>query len=311
VLKTLNPDQPNTVTVSGTCNENLQIEGFDRLKLISTSGASINDKSGGLNPVIYIADSRSVTVQGFAINGGNDGVMCDAASVCYLTGNNIQSSVGQEGVAVITGSHGFLANNVIQNNAQRGLTANDGSQVSSSNDKFVGNVSSGIFMNSGAYLAATNSVIQNNGTDGSDATVVADHSTLGLIACTVSGNLQNGVSLQRSSEARFDSPSIVNGNGGTGVSVRDLSFAVALLGSLWVHSIAPSSRQVQGWGHFSHRHGLRTPTRRHLPAPAKRSQLGPPLRGKESRTAGLSDRWCNKGPPSKQTAAGRCNDTSQ
>ncbi len=223
-LKMLHPEEPNTITVSGTCNENVVIQSFDRLTLISTSGSTINDVSGGLSEVVGIADSRSVTLQGFTINGGIDGVICGSASVCYLTANTVQSSAGQEGVAVINGARAFLTGNVIQNNGQRGLTVAESAQVFSSTDIFRGNADIGIVANSGAYLAATNSIVQNNGSDG---VLASDRSTLRLISCTISGNAGNGVTLQHSSEARFDSfsgPSTVSGNGGSGVVVRDLSF---------------------------------------------------------------------------------------
>jgi hypothetical protein len=118
-LKLLAPSMTNTVTVSGSCNENVQIQGFDRLTLISTTGATINDASGGQSTVVDIEDSRHVTLQGFTINGGLDGVVCGNASVCYLTANTIQSSVGQEGVGVGNGSRAFLTNNVIKNNGTR------------------------------------------------------------------------------------------------------------------------------------------------------------------------------------------------
>jgi len=118
----------------------------------------------------------------------------------------------------------------MQNNSGRGLTLNEGSQVFSDGDTFQGNADAGIVANSGAYFAATSVVVQNNGSDGSDAIVASDHSTLSLISCAITGNTGNGVRLQHSAEARFDNyvgPTTVTGNGGSGVSVGDLSFALS------------------------------------------------------------------------------------
>lgn len=89
-------DEPNTITVFGTCNENVVIQSFDKLTLISTTGATINDVSGGLSAVLNIEDTNRVTLQGFTINGGADGVICGNASVCYLMADTVQSSAGQE-----------------------------------------------------------------------------------------------------------------------------------------------------------------------------------------------------------------------
>src|SRR5271169_3938024 len=129
LVATLNPGGPNTITVSGSCKENLVIEGFDRLTLTTKSGASISDHSNGALPVVYIHDSQSFTLQGFTINGGADGIDCVGASVCYLRLNTIQSSLGQQGVGVGGGSRAILTGNTIQNNTQRGLTVNGGGQV--------------------------------------------------------------------------------------------------------------------------------------------------------------------------------------
>jgi hypothetical protein len=92
---------------------------------------------------VNIEDSHSVTLQGFAINGGNPSVSCGASSVCYLTGNTIQDSAGI-GVGVFASSHAFLESNVIQNNAFRGSTVLSGSQMFSRNDIFQSNGAQGV-----------------------------------------------------------------------------------------------------------------------------------------------------------------------
>jgi len=66
----------NTVTVSGSCHGNILIQGFDRLTLITTTRATINDASGGQSPVVDIEDSRRVNLEGFTIRGGARGVNC-------------------------------------------------------------------------------------------------------------------------------------------------------------------------------------------------------------------------------------------
>jgi len=229
LVAALNPGGPNTINVSGSCKDNLVIEGLDRLTLITKNGASISDRSSGALPVVYIHDSQSFTLQGFTINGGGDGVDCFGASVCRLLSNTIQSSLGQQGVGVGGSSRGILVGNTIQNNTQRGLTVNGGGQVFSNSDTFSGNASAAIVANSGTYFTADLSSVTNNGSDGSPAIVLTDHSAARLISCTISGNKGDGVDVQRSSEARFDAydgPGTVTANSGVGVAVADLSFAL-------------------------------------------------------------------------------------
>jgi Right handed beta helix region len=229
LLAATNPQGPNTIFVSGTCKENIVVQSLDRLSLLTKSGASIRDRSKGTLAVLDIEDAHSVTVQGFMILGGDTGVFCSNASVCYLTANTIQSAVGQQGVGVSNGSRAFLTGNMIQNNTQRGLTVNEGSQVFSSGDTFQNNVDAAMVANSGAYLSAVSTIVQSNGSDGASGVVATDRSTMRLISCTITGSGGDGVTVFRSSEARFDNylgPTTITGNGGAGVSVADLSFAL-------------------------------------------------------------------------------------
>ncbi len=223
-IKKLNPAVTSTVIVSGTCNENILLQSFDRLTLITTTGATINDASSGQSPVVHIEDSRRVNLEGFTIRGGADGVLCNTASVCSLTGNTVEGSTGQEGVGAFAGSKVFLYGNTIQNNSQRALTVANNSRVGSEYDTFRGNRDTGVVALSASSFITIGSIIQNNGSDG---IVVTDHSTARLISVTISGNAGNGVTLENAAEARFETfggAMTVTANGGSGVSVRDLSF---------------------------------------------------------------------------------------
>jgi Right handed beta helix region len=217
LLATTNPQGPNTITVSGACKGNIVIQSMDRLTLIAKNGASITDRSNGTLAVVDIEDSRSVTLQGFTINGGGTGILCNTASVCYLTGNTIQRADGL-GVGVFAGSHAFLESNVIQNSFFRGATV-DGSQLFSSNDVFQGNAAQGIVVAAEAYFVATNSSFLNNAVGVEGAT-----GTVSLIGGTITGSGGDGVILLGGATALFRGPTIT-GNGGNGVHLEDGSFA--------------------------------------------------------------------------------------
>jgi len=77
LLATTNPQGPNTISVVGSCRENILVRSMDRLTLITKKGASITDRSNGSLAVVDIEDSHSVTLQGFTINGGSGGVLCN------------------------------------------------------------------------------------------------------------------------------------------------------------------------------------------------------------------------------------------
>jgi hypothetical protein len=209
---------PHTLSVVGSCRENILIQSVDRLILIAKNGASITDRSGGTLAVVDIEDSHSVTLQGFTINGGSAGVSCGTSSVCYLTGNAVQDVLGV-GVSVSGGSHAFLESNVIQNCAGAGSSVSDGSQMFSSNDVFQSNAQ-GVIVGAGVYFVASNSSFLNNGIG-----IVASASNLLLHGGTISGNIGNGMTILADSTAIFRDGTAVTGNGGEGVHLEDASFA--------------------------------------------------------------------------------------
>jgi len=221
-----NPQGPNRVTVTGSCKENVKIRSMDRLTLITKNGASIADRSNRTLAVVDIEDSRSVTVQGFTINGGAQGILCNTASVCYLTGNTIQGpGPGGFGVDVSRGSRAFLESNVIQNWA-RGAFITSSAEVFSSNDVFHGNGGSAIAVLNRSYFESLNSSLDNNGVG-----IEAGGSGVFIGGGTISGNSSDGVRVWAASEAIFGGPTIT-ANGGVGVQVRDGSFAAFLAASI-------------------------------------------------------------------------------
>jgi hypothetical protein len=214
LLADSNPQGPNTITVVGSCRDNIVVKSMDRLTLITKQGASITDHSKGSLVVVDIENSHSVTVQGFTINGGGAGVNCGSASVCYLTGNTIQD--GGTGVGVGGGSHAFLESNVIQYTGSS--IVSDGSQMFSSNDVFQGN-GQGVGVRYGAYFEASNFSFLNNGVG-----IQAVASNLRLLGGTISGSIGNGMTMLAGTTALFQGPTIT-GNGGDGVHLEDASFA--------------------------------------------------------------------------------------
>jgi hypothetical protein len=214
-LAASNPQGPNTISVSGSCRENLVIQSMDRLTLITRNGAYITDNSAGNLAVVDIEDSHSVTVKGFTINGGAQAILCNTASLCYLTGNTIQGP-GAFGVLVIRASRAFLESNVVQNWGRGAFITS--SQVFSSNDVFQANGGSAIVVGGGDF-ESDNSSFNNNGVG-----IDAGGGGVILNGGTISGNSGDGVRLLGNASADFGGPTIT-GNGGVGVHLEDGAFA--------------------------------------------------------------------------------------
>src|SRR5262249_30420197 len=57
-LKISEASGSSTINVTGHCQENVVVQGIDRLALNAVNGASINDASSGALDVISVVDSR-------------------------------------------------------------------------------------------------------------------------------------------------------------------------------------------------------------------------------------------------------------
>lgn len=223
-LRLLDPQGPNTLTVSGTCNENVVIQSFDRLTLIALPGASIVDTTNGKGVVLDILDSHRVTVSGFTIVGGLDGIVCDSFSTCYFSNNTVQGSA-DAGVIVVQSNADF-SGDLIENSAAQGLISLNGGNVLLSQVTLTGNGGGGgaaADARNHSLLQIVNSNIHDNADSGGEA---IDNSTLVFGGTTITRNAGDGVHVERASTVKFGSGlgSVVTGNSGSGVFLRDLSY---------------------------------------------------------------------------------------
>jgi Right handed beta helix region len=251
VLAHLDPTEPHTIRVSGACQENVTITGFDRLKLIAQNGASITDASGGVTTVVSITDSLRVSFQGFTINGSGpsdqQGVLECITSNCFFSGNTFQNS-GDSGANVVRGAHAYFNGDVFDNTGGPGLFVGNGAYVLAIGVTAQRNADAGVRVFA-STLQILDSTVQNNALagilagvnstanighttitgNGGDGIQVADNGTANVSQTTITGNGGDGIGvishstlLLRSGGAIGNS---VTGNHGAGILVKDLSFA--------------------------------------------------------------------------------------
>src|SRR6516165_5295326 len=195
-LKFVNPSTRNTIIVSGTCNENVVIKGFDHLTLKAKPGATVNDASGGTSFVLDIEQSSDATVEGFKINGGSIGIFCSRFSTCTINGNTVQGAAGA-GIQFVL-SKGTLDTNTIQNGGGVGIAVLESSAVRT----FGGNVVQ--YCSAGVYVDSKGS--------------------FGSFGDTVRDNAGNGISVTAHSSVDLESGDVVTGNSVSGVFIKDLSY---------------------------------------------------------------------------------------
>ncbi len=223
-LAKLNPAGPNTINVAGACHENVVIQSFDRLTLKAAPGASINDASGGTGFVLDIEDSTRIAVQNFTINGGDIGVLCRDYSLCRFSGNTVEGAVNDGTGVHVTRSRATFSGDVLQDNAGRGLNVVNASVVVAENVTVRRNGAAGIFVGFGSSSIAVTTLVQEN----ANGIRAVENSMVRLLDSRIIGNRLNGVRLEQSSTATFQTDSTGNfiaQNGLSGVSLADVSFA--------------------------------------------------------------------------------------
>jgi len=213
-----------TISVTGTCKENIVIGGFDHLVLQGTpsgthQGATLQDASNGVAAVVTVFSSYDVILQGFTINGGATGVNCVGDSYCTLNFNTIQQSAAAG--ARFARSHGILQSNNILNNAGQGVLLQNNSNLVSFSNQITNNTGPGIAVFADSYLLESGDTIQNN----SFGIRAQDNSVMHADTLAVSNNRSDGVRLESGAAASFLGDDVITGNAGSGVAVHDLAFA--------------------------------------------------------------------------------------
>jgi len=220
-LASLDPSEDDTIYVNGACKENVNITGFDRLKLIAQNGASITDASGGVATVVSITDSLRVSLQGFTINGSGpsdqqDGLDC-ITSNCFFSGNTFQNA--GDSANVTRGAHAYFNGDVFQDNSGgAGLFIGNNAYVLAMGITTQRNGDAGVRIFA-STLQILNSTVQNNALAGILAGV---NSTVNIGHSTIMGNAGDGIQVQANGAANV-SQTTITGNGGDGIGVVDHS----------------------------------------------------------------------------------------
>lgn len=190
----------DTLFVSGTCNENLNIlEEVHRITLDGQGKSTINGADATKDSITV--RGKGITVKGFTITGGRDGILVNQGGTAFMDGNTIQNT-GRDGINVLQLSYAVIVNNTIQNNRRNGIIINGGSFAT------IGFVRV-------EDMAPSPNTIQNNGGQG---VFVIRSSGARIVGNKISGNKANGVLVGRTSHADIANNTI-DGNGSNGIDV--------------------------------------------------------------------------------------------
>jgi parallel beta-helix repeat protein len=201
-LKKLKPG--DTLLISGTCNENVEIP-FEasRIALDGQGKATINGPDSS-TPTITIR-GRGITIKGFTITGGREGIQVPAGGEALIDGNTIQG-VGRFGIQVNRASSAVIVNNTIRKSTGQGIT------IGGSSYALIG-------IRSGLDKSPSPNTIEDNGGPGIN---VGRSSSARIVGNTIRNNKGNGVIISRGSQADV-SNNTIDGNVQDGINVTQNS----------------------------------------------------------------------------------------
>jgi parallel beta-helix repeat protein len=195
-IKTLKPG--DTLLVSGTCNENVDIaEEVHGITLDGQGTATIN---GDLSVNTITVTGRGITIRGFTITGGFQGIAVLDGGSALIDGNTIQYAAFN-GITVFRNSTAQIINNTIQNNPSSGI------QVQSSSSARIG------FTGPPSARVSAPNTIQNNGAPGIQ---ILRGSSAQIFTNTIQNNASHGVSVDRNAQAEI-AANTITANLGDGI----------------------------------------------------------------------------------------------
>ncbi len=230
----------DVIVVSGTCNENLVIrKEMHDITLDGQGMATINGPDSTRNTIKI--RGKGITVRGFIVTGGRNGISINDGSSASIEGNLIDRT-GRRAILVGQNSSARILNNTIKNNprggilihthsrAQIGVSGPSGERVFSPNT-IIHNAGGWAIMvqRTSEALIAGNVISNNRGGiavgDNSQAHIGLPDSSVNLGANKILGN-DKGVAIRYSSFARIVGNTISNTQRSWGIQVRDTSHAL-------------------------------------------------------------------------------------
>ena len=194
-LATLNDSGPNTINVTGTCNEALQIQYRDRLIIEGSPSAEVHAPAG---IVVNVVHSRGLILRRLTVTGGGRGVYVRAQSEATL-----------DGVTITNGGNALVVD------TQSSLSAGGPNAV---NAVAITNNGFGVTLDGATFTAFGNVSIDNNNGTGIDAEA-SRVTFLGKQSATapggpnsVSGNASHGIFAHGGTTLDFRGQNALNGN---------------------------------------------------------------------------------------------------
>ena len=204
-LHTLMPGE--TLTVRGTCREFVVLpQEMQRIRLDGGGTASIQPPAPTSSAVLI--RGQGITLTGFRITGGFNGVLVRNGASALLAGNSIQGNE-RDGLVVIENASASVTNNAIRDNGRFGILVSESANLRLG----ILNLAVGELPVGGAGP----NTIENNGSDGVQ---VLRSSSAVLVQNRIADNGRHGVSVLQNAHALL-AGNTLDANSQDGILVGD------------------------------------------------------------------------------------------
>lgn len=218
---------PNSISVSGTCTENIFIFNQNNLNIHNAPGSTavITNAASPAQITVQLFDSRLVTFNGLSIQGGDPGLFVNQGSDLQMFNSVLENNVGSGAIVLIKSDLNLGVSCIIRNNGANGLVVGDSSLVvvmspiQILNNKFVGvNAFSSGYIK---FQVTGGHIIEGNGGTGilagADAHVFLQSFNLPTV---IRNNGGDGLAFLEGSTGRVDGQNTIENNGALGVRVE-------------------------------------------------------------------------------------------
>ena len=236
-LSTLDLQGPHTITVSGTCHENVAVTERDRLTIQAVAGqyATIENAAAPAATTLYIAGSHNIFLDHLIIGGGAPAMYVSASSGdIHMQNCTVQNSLN-DGLDIDMESMLLIENSTIKNNSGAGIFISNQSQLTM-----------GTYPTQRVLITGNGFGGLGNGTDGLNIDGSNVQVNFGVL--TVDGNQGAGISMEGGRLQLYggeaDSPGVIQNNH-TGLRINDAASAT-LWSAFQIHNNGSTGISVNG-----------------------------------------------------------------
>jgi Right handed beta helix region len=235
-LSTLNPNDGNTITVSGTCVENIFFANFERLVIQAAFGQRATIRAADpAGIVLQTFQSTGILFTNLVIQGGSTGILLNQGSNVTIVNCAIQGNSG-DGLDMQMASTLVMENSTIQDNQGNGMAVAVGSNATMATQpneriRVLRNGGDGIDVDGSFFQVNFGTLdVENNG----GAAIAQTGGRILIFGDGVGGgNLfqgnGEGIDVFNAGSAQFFGRNVIQNNGDVGLQI--LGSSVAIFGS--------------------------------------------------------------------------------